>query len=647
MAWNEWDPLEEVIVGGLKARRSHRPRHRDLQPAAGRAAVLSLRAGFEVPEVHEEARAERARRLHRRSSKARASGPAARHHRFLAQVTRRRAGPRAASASPARATATSSSATRSSRARCAGARATSRATPTARCSRNISGNGARWTSAPRPQLTDDLYDYDYRRRPEAGEPMRYTVNEFEPVFDAADFVRCGRDLFVTRSNVTNLMGIEWLRRHLGPGFRIHEIESRCPQPMHIDSSFMPLAPGKVLVNPDYVRRRAPACVLKTMGRADRAPSRSRLGLHEQDLDVLALDQHQRPDAGREEGRRRRIQPTLIKALKDWGFDPIPTPVPVLRAVRRLLPLRDPRRAPPRHPEVLLLSLAGASAVAPRSQRPSNRQCGNDKRAIGLNRTRIQGSLTNSAVPKPHLHSRSPVCVSVIRPCRRVPTIAAPAFRGVRPSRTRLGLRAGLSAALGGAPAQAADLLAAQPLPAASPPASDLYIVTVSANLQGVPRFPGSDRLTFLGYPSIGFRRVDEPERFSAPDDGLSFSVLETPSLRLGAVARYESGRYFADDRKNLFGLRDVKWSVEPARSSRFGRSSGCAPAPRSATASTATTASSATSDSMGCSSSAASPFRSARGSPSAAPISPALTSASRPSRRPSTDGSRRSGPEAA
>jgi glycine amidinotransferase len=110
--------------------------------------------------------------------------------------------------------------------------------------------GARWTSAPRPELTDELYDYQYRA-PGVGEPMRYTVGEFEPVFDAADFVRCGRDLFVTRSNVTNLMGIEWLRRHLGEGFRIHEVPSLCRQPMHIDSIFMPLAPGKVLVNPDY------------------------------------------------------------------------------------------------------------------------------------------------------------------------------------------------------------------------------------------------------------------------------------------------------------------------------------------------------------------------------------------------------------
>ena len=72
------------------------------------------------------------------------------------------------------------------------------------------------------------------------------------MFDAADFFRCGRDIFVTRSNVTNAMGIEWLRRHLGPEYRIHEIESRCPNPMHIDTTILPLGPGKLLVNPEYI-----------------------------------------------------------------------------------------------------------------------------------------------------------------------------------------------------------------------------------------------------------------------------------------------------------------------------------------------------------------------------------------------------------
>jgi glycine amidinotransferase len=111
--------------------------------------------------------------------------------------------------------------------------------------------GAKWTAAPRPQLLDDLYDNAYRP-PRKDEPLRYIVNDFEPVFDAADFVRCGRDLFCIRSNVTNPSGIAWLRRHLGATYRVHELESRGRRPMHIDSSFVPLAPGKVLVNPEYI-----------------------------------------------------------------------------------------------------------------------------------------------------------------------------------------------------------------------------------------------------------------------------------------------------------------------------------------------------------------------------------------------------------
>ena len=73
--------------------------------------------------------------------------------------------------------------------------------------------GARWTSAPKPELTPELYDPDYRI-PEPGKPVRMILTEFEPVFDAADFMRCGRDLFVTRGSVTNMAGIEWLRRPL-------------------------------------------------------------------------------------------------------------------------------------------------------------------------------------------------------------------------------------------------------------------------------------------------------------------------------------------------------------------------------------------------------------------------------------------------
>lgn len=80
--------------------------------------------------------------------------------------------------------------------------------------REYFAKGARWTSAPKPPLMDSLYDPEYQV-PKESEQMRYVINESEVVFDAADFVRCGKDLFVIRSNVTNKAGIQWLQRHLG------------------------------------------------------------------------------------------------------------------------------------------------------------------------------------------------------------------------------------------------------------------------------------------------------------------------------------------------------------------------------------------------------------------------------------------------
>ena len=111
--------------------------------------------------------------------------------------------------------------------------------------------GARWIAAPKPQLLDQWYDSGYdRERPQAS--GRYLTLEHEPTFDAADFIRCGRDIFVQRSHVTNRLGIEWVARHLGGDYRLHTVHVADPAPMHIDASFMPLAPGKLLLNPKRV-----------------------------------------------------------------------------------------------------------------------------------------------------------------------------------------------------------------------------------------------------------------------------------------------------------------------------------------------------------------------------------------------------------
>jgi len=111
-------------------------------------------------------------------------------------------------------------------------------------------SGARWTTAPKPLMSDELYS---ERNPAARTLYDFAsdglLTEVEPAFDAACFARCGRDIFWQPDLVSNEFGAEWLRRHLGPTFRIHRIEFREPIPTHIDTTLVPIRPGLVLVNP--------------------------------------------------------------------------------------------------------------------------------------------------------------------------------------------------------------------------------------------------------------------------------------------------------------------------------------------------------------------------------------------------------------
>jgi len=118
--------------------------------------------------------------------------------------------------------------------------------------------GAKWTTAPKPSMVNDLYNLNYptstEERLKSIEQNKFITTEFEPCFDAADFLRCGKDIFAQRSCTTNQFGIDWLRRHLGPKYRIHEINFFDDMPHHIDATLVPLRPGLVMQNPDRLCR---------------------------------------------------------------------------------------------------------------------------------------------------------------------------------------------------------------------------------------------------------------------------------------------------------------------------------------------------------------------------------------------------------
>jgi MipA family protein len=108
---------------------------------------------------------------------------------------------------------------------------------------------------------------------------------------------------------------------------------------------------------------------------------------------------------------------------------------------------------------------------------------------------------------------------------------------------------------------AADLGSRRTVAPAAPAAPTGYIVTITGNVQAGPRFPGSDDTIVFGYPGLDWRRVGEPERFKAPDDGISITLYETPWLRFGPTARFVGSRNPKDDR-DFIGLHKVDWTIE-------------------------------------------------------------------------------------
>ena len=54
-------------------------------------------------------------------------------------------------------------------------------------------------------MSDELYKSEEEFKVDTSN--EFVTTEFEPVFDAAEFTRIGRDLFVQRSQVTNDFGI--------------------------------------------------------------------------------------------------------------------------------------------------------------------------------------------------------------------------------------------------------------------------------------------------------------------------------------------------------------------------------------------------------------------------------------------------------
>ncbi|GAA5095204.1 glycine amidinotransferase [Nocardia iowensis] len=102
--------------------------------------------------------------------------------------------------------------------------------------------GAKWTVAPKSRLLDHNFDTGFLQ--ELGFEEEAPQQPFyEIMFDGAQVMRLGRDLVFNASSENHRMGARWLKQHLGDEYRVHLTNIT---DTHIDGEVLPLRPGVLL-----------------------------------------------------------------------------------------------------------------------------------------------------------------------------------------------------------------------------------------------------------------------------------------------------------------------------------------------------------------------------------------------------------------
>lgn len=103
--------------------------------------------------------------------------------------------------------------------------------------------GARWTVAPRSRLLNRNFDYGFLIEQGYDGPVPDDP-AVEIMFDGAQAMRLGRDIVFNAATENHRMGARWLARHLGDDFSVHVVDVA---DNHIDGKILPLRPGLLLV----------------------------------------------------------------------------------------------------------------------------------------------------------------------------------------------------------------------------------------------------------------------------------------------------------------------------------------------------------------------------------------------------------------
>lgn len=198
--------------------------------------------------------------------------------------------------------------------------------------------GSRWSTMPRPIMTDGSFDPSYAESTLGGptEPIRnpqvspYDVG-FEIMIDGAQCLRLGRDVIVNVSTANHQLGFDWMVAHFGGRFRFHRIERLSDS--HIDSMVLALRPGTLLIRNEGVLDYLPEQLRSWDYIIPPSPSQNNFPDYDGDeliltspyidLNVLSIDP--------ETVMVNEACPELARELEKHGF----TAVPVRHRHRRL------------------------------------------------------------------------------------------------------------------------------------------------------------------------------------------------------------------------------------------------------------------------------------------------------------------------
>lgn len=183
--------------------------------------------------------------------------------------------------------------------------------------------GSNWTSSPKAMMLDSSFDLSYIISKGDINPDHYKKKEteydygYEIMFDGAQCLRFGKDIIMNVSTENHLLGFKWLANH----FKHYHFHSISMADNHIDSTFIPLRPGVLLVNPmKFKIEQLPASLQKwDIINAPEPDSTNNpyknLSSKFIDINVLSLDENKVVISD--------TYKSLIKLLEQKGFTPIP------------------------------------------------------------------------------------------------------------------------------------------------------------------------------------------------------------------------------------------------------------------------------------------------------------------------------------